>query len=231
MRKKVLCKECGKEKELTFQGNGIQYPVFSCPEHGTEKNEWEIWWQKYHDRYKDKEYWQRPIDRPSCVVGYFCNEFQKFYGYTYTLDYNNTSPYKSKDFVIARRLLTMFGEDFMLIPGYIKWVFAKRIKTVKKTITSFGFFATSDFVNAYKAARARNLILKRSTPLPNDFLDWCKENCPIIFEKQELSTWNDLNGLVTHIKCYGVDNPEGVVINKAIELGLLQPGQYKKLED
>jgi hypothetical protein len=227
---KPTCNICGKTKEVTFKGNGIQYPVYSCPDHGDdEKNEWEIWWEKYHDRYKEQEYWNKPADRPSCIVGYFCNEFHKFYGFSFSLDYSNPIPYKNKEFLTARKLLTMFGNDYMLIPEYIRWVFAKRVKNKKKTITSFGFFATPDFVNAYRAAKERSKQIVRATVLPEEFLLWCKENCPNIFNKQELKTWNDLNGLVVHVKCYGDNNIEGIVVNKAIELGLLNGLEQKAL--
>ena len=226
------CEFCNKEKTVEYQGNGIQYPIYSCPEHGPdERNEWELWWIKYHDRFKSKEYWKSSKDRPSCVVGYFCNEYQKFYGFTYVLDYGSPIPYTNKEFKAARKILTMFGDDFMMVPDYIKWVFAKRVKNTKKTITSFGFFATPDFANSYKAARARSVVLKRSTGLPTDFLEWCRSNHSDIFDKQELNTWNDLNGLVTHVKCYGTDNTEGLVVQEAISRGLLSGMEHKKLED
>jgi hypothetical protein len=226
------CNLCGKEKEISFGGNGIQYPIFSCPDHGPDqKNEWEIWWTKYHDLYKDKNAWNNRADLPSCIIGYFCNEYQKFYGSSYVLDYSNPVPYKNKEFVIARRLLTMFGEDHMLIPEFIRWVFAKRVKTMKKAVTSFGFFSTPDFINSYKLARVNSLVLKRSSDLPEEFLDWCKRNCATIFDKQELKTWNDLNGLVIHVKNYGSANTEGAVVFKAIDLGLLNGLEQKALGD
>jgi hypothetical protein len=228
---KPLCKICGKEKEITFKGESIQYPVYSCPEHSDEdKNEWEIWWTKYHDRYKDKEYWQSLKDRPSCIVGYFCNEFYKCYGYSYKLDYNSPIPYKNREFLVARKLMAMFGEEYMLIPEYIRWVFEKRVKLRKKAVTSFGFFITQDFVNSYFAARAKRNVLKRSSPLPKEFLEWCASEYPDIFERQELATWNDLNGLVNYVKCYGQNNIEYYVVQEAINKGMLSGLEHKSLE-
>lgn len=229
---KPICKTCGKIKEVTFKGNGIQYPVFSCPEHqDLDKNEWEIWWEKYHDRYKDKECWKSLKDRPSCIVGYFCNEFYKFYGYSYVLDYNNPIPYKNKEFTMARKLMTMFGENYMWIPNYIRWVFDKRVKDRKKAITSFGFFALPDLVNSYFAARASQSVLRRSTPLPKEFLEWCGSTHPQIFERQELGTWNDLNGLVTHVKIYGEEGLEWQIVKEAIGRKLLFGLEHRKLGD
>ena len=99
-------------------------------------------------------------------------------------------------------------------------------------VTSFGFFTKADFVNRYKLAKARSKKIRRSTPLPKDFIEWCLENHPDIFSKQELSNWNDLNGLVTHVKSYGLDNVEGYVIEEAVNRGMIPKGpSYRLLEE
>ncbi len=226
------CKICGAKLTVTYSGDGVQYPVFSCDEHGTIKNEWEIWWDKYSVRWKEKKYWDKPADKPSCVIGYFCSKYQEFYGHPYTFEILNPIPYKSKDFVMARRILAMFDGDAHEIRTYIRWVLAKKVKTNKYPITSIGFFTKAGLINEYKHAKARSSVLKRHTLLPNSFLSWCKENSPDIFEKQDLKTWNDLNGLITYIKSYGNDNTEGIVVNEAVRQGmLLGQDSYKKLED
>jgi hypothetical protein len=90
---------------------------------------------------------------------------------------------------------------------------------------------TGRFVNEYFQAKERSVVLKRSSVLPKDFLNWCRESCSKIFEKQELETWNDLNGLVTHISSYGSDNIEGFVVKEAVRRGMLESETtYKKLE-
>ena len=86
------------------------------------------------------------------------------------MDYSSPIPYKNKEFTMARRIIAMFGNDFIQIPNYIDWVFAKRIKSNKYPLSSIGFFASSQFVNEYKSARARSQKINRSTSIPNDFL-------------------------------------------------------------
>lgn len=231
-RIKPKCKTCGSILEVTYEGDGVQYPVFTCKDHGSATNEWEKWWKTYSSRWKDKSYWDKPTDKISCIVGYFCNAYEKFYGHSFTLDISNPVPYTSKTFVMARRILTMFEGDAHEIRIYIKWVFAKKVRTTKYSVTSLGFFANAALVNDYKCAKARSAILKRHTSLPKSFLQWCNETYPEIFEKQELKTWNDLNGLVSYIKSYGDDTVEGKVVLGAVNQNLLKDqNTFKKLED
>ena len=125
----------------------------------------------------------------------------------------------------------MFENNAKEAKIYVKWVFAKKIKTTNYSVYSFGFFVNPSFVNDYKLDKARAQVLKRSSSLPQDFLDWCSNNYPEIFQYQELKTWNDLNGLITHIKSYGSNNVEGYVVKEAVRLGLLENElTYKRLE-
>jgi hypothetical protein len=225
------CKLCGVKKEVVFEGDGVQYPVFSCPEHGNDRNEWKKWWDEYHDRWKEKRYWDKPADKLACMIGYFCNKFKEFYGYDYTFDYSSPIPYKSKDFIMARRILAMLNANAHDARTYIRWVFVKKVRSTRYTVTSLGFFASAPFVNEYKAAKARSKILKRATKLPVEFVEWCQCNCPEVLESHSLKTWNDLNGLVTFINSYGSDNIENIVVSEAIKRGMLPKNGYKKLED
>jgi len=226
------CVLCGATKEITFEGDSVQYPVFSCPTHGTDKrNEWAIWFEKYKDDWRDDKAWDESNRKLSCLVGYFCYKFSEFYGRPFVFGYENPIPFKSKEFVFLRRVLTMFGQNAREARVYIKWVFAKRVKSTKYTISSVGFFASSKFVNEYLQAKARSGRITRTTKLPNDFVEWCRVSCPEIFDRQELETWNDLNGLVTYVQSYGLESIEGKVVLEAINRKLLPEDLgYARLE-
>ena len=224
---------CGLEKEVIYEGDGIvEYPVFSCPDHGPNKrNEWSLWWNLYKDRWREDRFWDNSADKLSCLVGYFCHYFKKFYEHPYIFTFANPNPYKDKDFVMARRILNMFQGNAREAKIYIRWVFAKRIRTPKYAVHSLGFFASQRFVNDYLYAKSRSNVLRRTTPLPKDFLSWCKDNYPEVFENQELETWNDLNGLISYIKSYGEDCIENYVVEEAVKRKmLLDKYSYKKLE-
>ncbi len=233
MKKKNIC-NCGNEKEIEWAGDGtLLYPVFFCSNCGYNKrNEWKLWWDAYSEKWKDDSSWNNFADMISCIVGYFCHMYNEFYNEPYTFSFANPNPYKDKDFIMARRLLAMFNGNAKEIKTYIRWIFSKKIKTQKYAVKSFGFFASQEFVNEFKIAKSRSKVIRRTTPLPNEFILWCKDNCNEIFNLQELKTWNDLNGLVTHVKAYGMDNIEGKVVKEAVNIGLLPHGpEYRKMEE
>lgn len=224
---------CGLEKEVGYSGSGVQYPVFSCPECGPDKvNEWERWWDKYSGLWKDPANWEEKKHHVSCMVGFMCAKFHEFYGHPYKFSFRSPVPFKDKAFTMARRILALFDGDARRAANYVKWAFHFKVRSRNYPITSFGFFASEKFVLEYEHARARAAVLRRSTPLPEEFLVWCRGDEAEIFELQELATWDDLNGLVTHVKCYGADNTEGRVVNEAVKRGMLPAGpEYKKLEN
>jgi hypothetical protein len=218
---------------VSFAGEGVKYPVFACPACGPDKrNEWELWWSDYRHLWQDNGKWDEPRHKLPCLMGFFCAKYAEFYGHPFHFLYANPNPYKGKDFVMARRLLTMFGDDAKAARTYVKWVFAFKIRDTSRVIRSMGFFVSQEFVAEYMRARARARTLRRSTPLPTEFLGWCRENEPDVLDRQELETWNDLNGLVTHVRERGGDDPEGRVVAEAIRRGMLPPGpDYVRLED
>ena len=229
---KLLCKSCKASMEVEFCGETALYPAYICP-NGCEgpKNEWEKWWSEYFNRWETEEYWNIKKEMPTCVVSYFCHRFFKHYGYAYSFDYNSPIPFKSKEFKTARKLLLMFEGKAKIVRNYIDWVFEKRIKRTNYTLTSFGFFGLGKLVNEYNNARARKRILRRSSPLPEDFLSWCEEKYPEIFNKRELKTWNHLNGLVSYVRSYGRENIEAEIIEEAVRRKMLpSTNEYKKLE-
>jgi hypothetical protein len=227
------CKKCGSLLTIVFDGSEAQYPVFSCFSCGNKpKNEWEVWWKSYSKLHENKENWKNPKHRLSCFVGYFCVRYMEFYGHPYTFSVVSPIPFKSKEFTMSRRILAMFDGDAGRAANYLDWAFRFKVKTPSYPVNSIGFFASSAFVNEYKIAWQRAQVPRRSTPLPSSFVSWCHDNESDLFERRELSTWNDLNGLVTYVKCYGDDCPEGRALNRAIELKMMPENlEYKKLEE
>ena len=112
-RKKSLvkCKICDTDTEIIYEGENIKYPVFVCNSHGIQYNEWKKWLEEYSERWKDKTYWTIPRDHLACVIGYFCHKYNEFYGHPYTFDISNPIPYKTKDFLVGRRILSMFNNN------------------------------------------------------------------------------------------------------------------------
>jgi hypothetical protein len=163
-------------------------------------------------------------------MGFFCAKYTELYGHPFHFDYATTSPYKSKDFIMGRRLLVMFNDDAKAARTYIKWVFAFKIRNTDCAIRSMGFFVSQKFIAEYMQARSRAQVLRRSTPLPTEFVEWCLANTPDVLERWEFDTWNDLNFMVAYVKQHP-DNVEGMIVAEAVRRGMLPQGPgYAKLE-
>lgn len=226
------CSSCGTKQEVSYGGETVQYPIFSCSSCGTERNEWKKWWDKYSELWKDSENWNQPKHAVSCLVGFMCAEYFSFYERPFKFSYTSPVPFKDKAFTMARRILAMFDGNARRAANYVKWVYHFKVKTRNYPVTSFGFFASQKFAMEYEHARARSKALRRSTPLPEDFLSWARSNEPDTVEEEQLRTWNDLNGLVTHVQCFGSDGGEGRIVAEAVKRGLLPAGpKHRQLED
>jgi len=224
---------CGHTKEVSYAGDGVEYPVFSCPQCGPDKrNEWALWWSDYSELWKDNAKWDEPKHKLPCLMGFFCSKYAEMYGHPFHFEYATPNPYKSKDFINGRRLLAVFGGDAKLARNYAQWVFAFKIRNADYAISSMGFFVSQKFVSEYMQARARSRVLRRSTPLPTEFLGWCLEHEPEVFDRQQFETWNDLNFMVAYVKQGGTNSAEGRVAVEAVRRGMLPPGPgYANLED
>lgn len=232
---KTLCKICGEVKTITYAGQKLQYPVFYCSFcDRTDKNEWEAWYNEYKNLWSDKKNWDNK-NGVSCIVGYFCNLYKKYYDKEYAFSYGSPNPYIDKDFLIARKLLTMFDGEAFEVGLYIKWMFEFHVKNKKKKITSMGFLTIQNLVNDFKLKRKKAKQIKRISPLPKPFIDWCSKNYPDIFSKCALETWNDLNGLITYVSCWKNLDDEAMekkILKYAVETGLLEsPLSYKQFEE
>lgn len=219
--------------DIDFSGNGmIEYPIFVCPNCGPKSNEWEKWYNKYNDVYQNPENWEIKKHHVVCIVGDFCSQFSDFYKYPYRFSYRSPIPYKDKAFVMARRLLAMFDGNAKTVRNYIKWAFHFKVKNTNYQVNSLGFFVSEKFQQEYNNAKARAAVLRRSTPLPESFINWCEQNANEVFELRSLVTWNDLNGCVSYIKYREKNGPIYKVVVEAVNRKMLPSIQeYRKLGD
>lgn len=223
-QKNLLCSLCKKEMDIEYHEDGnIIYPVFSCNEHGI-KNIWKEWWENYSDLWKIDDKWSDKKDLPTCIVSYILYKHKEKFGFSFKMNKSNPVIYCSREYKDARKIILNFGEDYQSIRNYLKWCFSEKIK--KNPIKSFGYFAHTELINEYLFSKHKSKKIIRSTKLPEDFLEWVKNNYPDIINKYELSTYNDLNCMVP-IENNDVEN----IINEARNRKILPQSGIKKLEE
>ncbi len=221
--KNLLCDVCNEEMDIEYYDDGnVTYPVFSCKEHGI-KNLWKEWWEKYSNFWKFDEKWDTKKDLPTCIVSYFIYKYEEKFGFSFKMDKSNPNIFCGKEYRNAKKIISNFGEDFKSIRNYLKWCF---FKLKKNNLTSLGYFGNTNLINDYLISKNKHKRIIRSTKLPEDFSDWIKNNYSDILNKYELSTYNDLNCMVT-IHHEDVQN----IINEARNRELLPKVGIRNLEE
>ena len=94
------------------------------------------------------------------------------------------------------------------------------------------FLHKRGYCESFQASTRKEQSHSKAHAIAKKLIQWCEDNYPTIFELQEIETWNDLNGLVTHVKSYGLECIEGKVVSEAVRRRMLPEGpEYRRLED
>jgi len=150
--------------------------------------------------------------------------YKEHYNTDYIFVPTNRNPYSCKECKDAWKLLATFKGNANDVRKYIFWIFKKLIRN-NTNITSLGYINTPGIIRKYNIYVAKKSSITRSSKLPKQFIDWCNNNIPEIFEDYELSTINDLGALLNSTKFYGENNQsEKMAIEMATKLNLIKNG-------
>jgi len=181
---------------------------------------WKKFYQEYLLLYRKRENWSNKKHQISCVIGFFCFCYKQFYGVDYIFVPQNINPYSCKECRDAILILKAFSSAD-IARKYIYWFFNKFLHSSIE-ISSLGYLNSPSIVRKYNLYRARNQSLRRSSSLPPQLIEWCKNNIPEIFNMYSLDTMNDLGGLLKYYNSNSnLGTPERVLISKAKEMKLI----------
>jgi hypothetical protein len=224
-RKVSICAEvinnidCGGKYSLSYDVNA---PIFICEKCGNKNLTWKKFYDEYLQLFKKEENWNSNEHKISCIIGFFCYKYKEKYEVNYTFVPSNPNPYSSKECKDAWSVLAAFSGDANKVRKYMVWLFKNLNKNTN--IISFGYLKTQGLINKYNLKNATKDILHRESKLPMAFLNWCKQNCPKIFENYTLETMNDLGAILGACKTYKIDknSSEHMIIEEAKKIGLIK---------
>lgn len=151
--------------------------------------------------------------------------YEKFYNTEYVFVPQNPNPYGSKECRDAWAILSAFNGDAREVGKYIQWFFKHGINK-NTNITSFGYLGTPAIIRKYKLHAEKSKYLTRASILPKEYLSWCEDNVPEIFDKYELTTMNDLGALLKYVVTYSgeisSDSAEFQAISQAVKMTLIK---------
>jgi hypothetical protein len=198
-------------------------PVFICDLCGFQDNSWKLFYQDHLNIFKDKANWDIPKHRVSCVLGLFCYKYMEFFGVEYTFVPLSPNPWSAKEVKDANTLIAAFQKNMTEVRKYLVWVF-KNIGSNTK-MHSLAYVLSSGLIRKYMLSADRRNTYTRNSPLPDEFLEWCKTNTPEILSSYTLETMNDLGALLSYTNTYQDTNSiETKAIHKASELKLVING-------
>jgi hypothetical protein len=205
-------------------------PIFTCEKCGDRELTWKKFYDEYLQLFRDKSNWGVKKHQVSCIIGFFCHMYKEFYGTDYVFVPQNPNPYGCKEVKDSLKLLATFSGNAHDVRKYIFWVFKKIIKQ-STNLTAFAYINSPSIIRKYKLYAEKKNRLTRSSKLPKQFLDWCKQNAPELFDKYELETMNDLGALSSYLKEYddGTDQfvDERGVVSEARKYKLIKENSYQ----
>lgn len=212
---------CSGKYELSYLE---QVPIFTCSSCGHIDESWKNFYTEYLQLFKVKENWDNKKHQISCIIGFFCYMYKKYYNVDYIFVPKTLNPFSSKECRDSWMLLSAFSGDAHMVRKYIHWFFNAFI-TDRNKVFSFGYINTPAIIRKFNLYYSTRSVLKRESQLPQNFTNWCVENAKEIFSKYSLSTMNDLGALLSHYTFYRKNISDGdvefLVIDAAKKMNLI----------
>lgn len=147
------------------------------------------YYRKFFEKFKEIETLPIKDWRAVHCLAYFCKKYQQQYGVEYQFKFNVPQPSKSYELFRINSLGSNLSTDPVILKNYIDWIFAEQVKKLKKRFTSISFLNKEEFLSYYKRKyfSGNTNSLKRTTELPQEFLDVLQAEYPT------LKTYGDLS--------------------------------------
>ena len=221
-QRKVEGQKCLGNLELGFDDS---IPIFTCEKCGFIDDAWKKFYNEYLNLFRSEDNWKEAKNQVSCIIGLFCSEYEKKYGIKYIFVPKNQSPFNAKECRDAWIMLAAFEKNALEVRKYILWSFKYGIGP-KAKITSLAYLNVGGLIREYNLWSLKRNVFRRDSLLPDSLIEWCKNNISEVFKKHSLETMNDLGAILSYSKTYfEKDSIEEMIINKAVELGLIKDGQ------
>ena len=188
---------CGGEYLVEFTEDNI--PCLVCMKCNHSVNDWEKWYKTYSTYHQNPSAWESKKDVMVCLLGHFCEEYQKHYSMPYPLSLTEKGLFSGPEMVILRKILKSFDNDAIKTRDYITWIFQTKVEVRKKKITSLSFMMVADFIQQFNFAQKKARTITRDTQLPERMIAWINTNAPSL---NDLFTLRDFNDLEMFLKAF-----------------------------
>lgn len=171
-------------------------------------------------------------------LAYFCKKYEQANGVVFRLVPGKKGPTLGKEAADFAKLVRMFypenmdelspkfkesakQETMVKIYNYINWMFDYKFRNNLGSVNGTRFFHIPAIIVEFERMYAKVLKSRGATTTFSDFLSWCKENAPQIFERHQLESKQDLEMIKAYTEFSPNATEEIKVLQKANELGIL----------
>lgn len=126
------------------------------------------YWRKFIQRLSDHD--SLPVEewKEEQFLGYIVKRYKDVENVDFTFSFSG-SPSRCKEIYCIRRMLSILNiDDSTKVKQYIDWVYDENIIPKKYSITSIGFFFTTNLILRFKQEMRKRNKITRATELPNN---------------------------------------------------------------
>jgi len=174
------------------------------------------------------------------LMAYFCHKYEQKNGVKFRLVRWRSDPGKgkeSRDF--AKLFKTLAPENYASLDkerkkevkeevthkiyNYINWMFDYKFRRGQQSVNGTRIFLVPSIIVEFERMYSKYLSKQKSENKMERLISWCKDEVTEIFSSHQLEREDDLRMLKRYAEMYslGEETPEGRVLAKAIEVGLL----------
>jgi hypothetical protein len=167
-------------------------PWLECSNCGKVIDDWRRWRDSYSSFWQDPQKWDSKKDHLVCLLGYFAEQYKRYYGFSFTFSLNDRGLFNGVEIFCIRKVYAMLGNDALLSKEYIDWIFTNKVSKKNKKITSLSFLTVPDLVQEFKFYRNKARKITRDKPLPEKMISWIQDNCPEVLNIVSLRDFGEL---------------------------------------
>ena len=173
------------------------------------------------------------------LMAYFCHKYESKNGVRFRLVRWKGSPgmgKESRDF--SKLIKILLPENFseldrleasslkksviLKVYNYINWMFDYKFRSGQKSVTGTGIFLMPSMINEFERMYSSFIKKNDDSGKFSSLMDWCRKECPSIFEMHQIDDLSDLVMLSKYVdNAQSPSREEALVVNRAKEVGLI----------
>ncbi len=132
-------------------------------------------WQKFFSRMQDHSTLKIVQWSEVHLLGHICKRYEDVFNTKFAISVKGAPSKCTEIYQIKQIMFTIQTNNMAMMKEYVDWVFDHKIVPNKVKLKKIGFFITAGFATEFFLDRKEKMVIKRSTPLPEDYIKKFKD--------------------------------------------------------